>query len=637
MSSRFSHPHSHWLAFGVVVIGVSLRFLFLDADPYYYEWAGYITDEGRWVENARNLALFGELFDQYIPLHFYLGPLFQLANYVVFALGGVSLVTSRIFTALCGSAILVFFWGFLRRAATREAILLGLALLAFQADLVVLSRVAVPEMVIMFLQLLIYIIVTSNGSSPRRMLLAGLLLFVAMGMKLTMAPFLIIFSAIILFMPRQHSGGGGGIQAWRDLLTFWIGFAVPLLLAVLSWSIFAGASKSSLLWTLATIKNFLRLSTAYGAISFPFEHPFSLTVNIWALGLWLSALGWMTAGRDGTDFQSRRYLVTSAIWLTLYLSVMLLLWYFPTRYKVHILIPMAVNITVGISLLQRVTIREVIESFTKLKGPSRLLRVAILSLPTAAFISPLLASAVGMVSADPGRLRIKLASLVILLILTAYAVNRLKDSKHAMAFFLTFPLIAAAAWLMLNTSRASTYPFYPSADTQFHAAWWSLFLLGVSGVSLPLAKAVIGWGQIGCARYVTALAMFYMAISLVSVSPGYTDPRYSIKDASQDLGRLYSGPYQIFIMGAEGLFNNNSLRYRRLGDKPWNSEREEIVVVAFAYRQRLEDILAQKYRLVHSYDLYVSPEYYRLHPFTVSTFPRGKIVRVFKRREGTGE
>ena len=157
MNSKFNGQHSHWLAFGVLVIGVSLRFLLLDADPYYYEWAGYISDEGRWVENARSLTLFGELFDRYIPLHFYLAPLFQLTHCVVFRLGGVSLVTSRIFTALCGSALLVLFWGLLRRAVTGQAILLGLALLAVQADLVMLSRVAVPEMVIMFLQLLIYL------------------------------------------------------------------------------------------------------------------------------------------------------------------------------------------------------------------------------------------------------------------------------------------------------------------------------------------------------------------------------------------------------------------------------------------------------------------------------------------------
>ena len=40
------------LVFLVVALGVGLRFLRLDADPYYYDWIGYVTDEGRWVDQA---------------------------------------------------------------------------------------------------------------------------------------------------------------------------------------------------------------------------------------------------------------------------------------------------------------------------------------------------------------------------------------------------------------------------------------------------------------------------------------------------------------------------------------------------------------------------------------------------------
>jgi 4-amino-4-deoxy-L-arabinose transferase-like glycosyltransferase len=616
LDPKFNGRHSLWLVFGMVVIGISLRFLFLDADPYYYEWAGYITDEGRWVENARSLALFGELFGQNPTLHFHLAPLFQLTNYIIFELGGVSILTSRIFTALCGSAIIILFWGFFRRTATRQAILLGLALLSFQTDLVVLSRVAVPEMVIMFFQVLIYFMVTAGSSSPRRLLAAGFLLFLAMGMKLTLAPFLAIFSVIILFMPRQRSKRKPGIQAWRDLLTFWTGFAVSLIVAVLFWSIFIGISKSSLFGTFTVIKMFIKMSSAYGALGFPFEHTLSTTFNIWALGLWLSVLVWMTVGRDGIDFESRRYLVSSAIWFALYLSLMLLLQYFPTRYKVHILIPMAVNITIGISLLQRVTVRKVIDSFAKVKGPMGILRATIISFPTAAFISPLLASTAVLGAADPGRLRIKMISLVISLAATTYAAHRFKNSNRSIAFFIAFPLIAATLWLILKASGANSYPFYPGADTQFHAVWWSSFMLGVSGVSIFLVKAEVGWGRIGAARCVVAFAIAYMAISLVRIAPGYIDPHYSIKDAS---------------------FNNNSLRYRPLSyrhsrDRFRTSEVEEILVVAFAKRQRLEDLLEREYKLVNSYDIYVSPEYYALHPATVLTFPRGSIVRVFKRK-----
>jgi hypothetical protein len=48
---------SSWLVFIVLGVGVAVRLLYLDADPYYYEWIGYIIDEGRWVQQARSLVL----------------------------------------------------------------------------------------------------------------------------------------------------------------------------------------------------------------------------------------------------------------------------------------------------------------------------------------------------------------------------------------------------------------------------------------------------------------------------------------------------------------------------------------------------------------------------------------------------
>jgi hypothetical protein len=106
----------------------------------------------------------------------------------------------------------------------------------------------------------------------------------------------------------------------------------------------------------------LRPSNLYGVTSFPFVNELSATVNIWSLGLWLTALGWSSVTRDRIDFRVHRYMTTSGIWITLYLLLMLGLDYFPNRYKVHVLLPMAVFITVGISVIQRLGMRNIIGS-----------------------------------------------------------------------------------------------------------------------------------------------------------------------------------------------------------------------------------------------------------------------------------
>ena len=64
------------LALAVLLAGSVLRLAYLDADPDYYAWAGYITDEGRWVAHARELALFGRVVntDWLLHLHLFLAP-----------------------------------------------------------------------------------------------------------------------------------------------------------------------------------------------------------------------------------------------------------------------------------------------------------------------------------------------------------------------------------------------------------------------------------------------------------------------------------------------------------------------------------------------------------------------------------
>src|SRR5678815_508471 len=88
------------LALAVLVGGVVLRFARLDADPYYYEWNGYITDEGRWIAHARALRLFGEIGSVGSALHLILAPVFQAGAYVVFALTDVSLWSARLVLSL---------------------------------------------------------------------------------------------------------------------------------------------------------------------------------------------------------------------------------------------------------------------------------------------------------------------------------------------------------------------------------------------------------------------------------------------------------------------------------------------------------------------------------------------------------
>src|SRR5580765_1399130 len=169
----------------VVLAGILLRLLHLDADPDYYAWVGYVTDEGRWIAHAREMALFGRLVNTEWLIHLLLAPLFQAVSFVVFSLLGVSIWTSRLLTAVSGSALLVLFWLGLRRLVAPAAMLVALALLALEVDLLMLGRVAVPEVPAMLLQLAIFLLVATGPPTTGRLLGAGLVLLAMMGTKAT--------------------------------------------------------------------------------------------------------------------------------------------------------------------------------------------------------------------------------------------------------------------------------------------------------------------------------------------------------------------------------------------------------------------------------------------------------------------
>src|SRR5262249_31156987 len=152
-------------------------------------------------------------------IHFLMAPLFQLGTYATFVAGGVSMLTSRLLTALSGSAMLVLFWVLLRHTVKREALVLGVTLLAVQADLVMLSRMAVPEMASMLGQLASYALIVGERSSPGRMVLAGVVLAAAAGFKATAVLVLPIFSIMVLAAARLRETVERS-RSWRDLLWF---------------------------------------------------------------------------------------------------------------------------------------------------------------------------------------------------------------------------------------------------------------------------------------------------------------------------------------------------------------------------------------------------------------------------------
>lgn len=616
---------SRWLAVVVLVLGILLRFLYLDADPYYYDWIGYITDEGRWIAHARGLALFGQASDVGWSLHLTLAPLYQASNYVIFSVSTVSLTTSRLLSAMAGSALLVTFWLLMRRVASPPAMLVGVTLLALEMDVLVLSRLALPEMVVMALHLLVYALIVATPGSLGRLALAGLLQAVAVGMKVTALPVFAIF--LIIILARAPTPGDRG--RFRSLAVFGAGFAGPFVVGMLIWSLCC-YPRGIDLQTLETIRLFVRPSSAYNTFAFLFVNSLAPIINTWAVALWLGIVGWTSS--DDLNPLLRRYLRTATIWWVLYTVMMLGLSYFPNRYKVHVFVPVAISIAAGLTLFQKVGLAGVDAALARSRGLTLALRLGLIAFPTAVFLAPLPAAGLAWAVASPARLRFKLLAIAVSLALTGWILVQRRRRGSSAAFFVTFPVIAAIAWWTVRQPAFGGSPFWPSAFFLPYAGWWAAFLVATAAVTALTTTAVRRAGAVGATRLVAVGAVACIVLSIANIAPGYADPHYSIQGASRRLGERLSGyGGVVWALNAEGLFTENTLRYVTiLGEPDWRAIRPEVLVTVFDPRDS-EEVLGREDCLIERLPIYVSPEFFRSHPELLLSPDTLVSARVYRR------
>ncbi len=158
MQSRVKVRLGYWVIGLMLVFACAARVVNLDADPSDPTWIGYITDEGRWNETARNRALFGTSGEGDVArLHLLLSPAYQAVNYAVFRTVGVGLAEARAFSAISGILMLLTVCLAMRQHVRMLALGLGVAILGFETNMLAQSRMALPEIPSAFLSLLAFL------------------------------------------------------------------------------------------------------------------------------------------------------------------------------------------------------------------------------------------------------------------------------------------------------------------------------------------------------------------------------------------------------------------------------------------------------------------------------------------------
>jgi 4-amino-4-deoxy-L-arabinose transferase-like glycosyltransferase len=129
----------------IAAIALALRTLFPTADPPWQSTVGIVWhDEGAWVHNARNKALFGRWSeDAWNPM--YIAPVFTGLEYLSFAAFGVGVWQARLVSELTGLASVLLLACGVRRIGGRNAGLIAASLLATDYVYVMWNRAALME------------------------------------------------------------------------------------------------------------------------------------------------------------------------------------------------------------------------------------------------------------------------------------------------------------------------------------------------------------------------------------------------------------------------------------------------------------------------------------------------------------
>jgi 4-amino-4-deoxy-L-arabinose transferase-like glycosyltransferase len=612
------------IALGLILLACGMRLVLLGADPSYYGFVGYVTDEGRWVEHARSLAQRGTAIEHNHNAHLILAPLFQLFSYLAFAALGVGRVAARLLPALSGCLLLPILWLFLRRNAGSIGALTGLAVVVFQADMVVLSRVALPEMPAMLCALLVLVILASGAPSKRRCFAAGLLAAAAVGFKGTSLSFAAIGALMALAIEPA--------QAWRariqGALAYLLGLLVPATLVLIFAAPFWIERRFILLSNLTHMAEMLELAGAFGMLSWLFFGAFAPVLVSAGIGPWLALLTRFSGGpREGSGF--RKALRGSTIWLALFTVVMLSQSYFPSRYQVHALVPLAILTGLGCSALLDTGWKRTARGLAARRGAYGILAALALALPTAVILAPALAAAAG-VAAE--RLRERLLFLGLALVLVTATAWWVRGRPRAVASMVTAPIAWSLLWLAAWALTEQGIPFWPGAPRTAVAwpwIWLGLTLAAAATGASVAALATLERGAAARALGATA-SLWLVALWFLHLLPGFLWPSFTVRGTSRELSRMLARAESVGESRAEGLFLDNAIEFRRIDEQSWAAGGPSHLVLTFRYLGDVER-LRRHYTPLRSFDLELSR--YRHADSRLLRTPEGHHVTVYVRRD----
>jgi hypothetical protein len=611
-----------WLAGALVVLGCGLRTFRPEADPDYYGWWGHLFDEGRWVEQARHVVLFGRLPDE-LGHNALVAPLFELATTVVFAIGGVSFTTARLFSMVCGSALVIVAWAWLRPRVRPAALVVGVALIALPADLVVMSRIAIPEAGAMLGTAIAFGLLCTRRPAPLPLFVAGVATAAAVGLKLTALFIALVFVAVAFSLRERGSPLSARV---RDVLWFGGGIALPALLAfglALAVMLRLDLDPARFFNKLAP---FLVLRDFYSIVTLPFFTLDAPVVVASGLSLWLAGLVWL--GGSPRDADRARWLRAAVTWTVVWIAVYALQGYFPSYYRIHVLVPMALVAALATDAGLREGWNGLRRRLRTGPLPARAATIAWLGAVAGVHLGALPTAAAPSLGLDFERLSTRLIALGLGFAVTIAVLWPRRERRHLVGAVIAFSVTATA----LHFAHWIVRPYDVELFVRDPAE--ALARVGLLGVAAGAAFAFVRLDAGGRARApATVLATALVGLAwTIHLGPGLLAPTYTLRDASVAVGEILAGEDDVFQHRAESLFIANRLAYRPM-HLPEQKQWPPPIVVTDLPLARDGGFLASHYLRTHAFEIHVPAGHFTPPPRSGVCPGPGQCFGIFRRED----
>jgi hypothetical protein len=201
----------------IALVALVLRGLFPAADAPWRSTVGVVWhDEGAWVHNARNKALYGEWRqDEWNPV--FIAPVFTALEYAAFRAFGVGVRQARLVSELAGFLSVILLALGVRRIAGGRAGLIAGALLATNYVYVMYNRAAIMEALMAAFIVASWYCSTRAEREPRWGAAAGVMAALAFFTKAAAAFYVGALGLVMILRLAQQWNAGAGRSVRLDL------------------------------------------------------------------------------------------------------------------------------------------------------------------------------------------------------------------------------------------------------------------------------------------------------------------------------------------------------------------------------------------------------------------------------------